>query len=226
MNHNDDMLEKDYEELNRLGQKLHIPIPNLHYEILIERKDKPPELIRSRSHTWVRNLYNHLFVIYAGLYGTTLAGSYGAGSLRCERTSGTDVTEISSTYMGHYVSHAEASNYGILVGTNDTAFSYEHYALVDSIAHGTGTGQLSYAAQTVQTPAYTSGTKTWAQNIVRKINNNSGANISINEIALVMGQSGFTVYQMHARDVLAEPIVMADGDQITVTYINSMTFPA
>jgi hypothetical protein len=111
---------------------------------------------------------------------------------------------------------------GILVGNSDTPVIIGQYNLQYLINHGTGSGQLSYGATTVE--SITKDT-TWLFRVIRTFTNNSGASITVKEIGLFvrLGHSSSPYYFscMLARDVLTSPITIPNGSTLTVRYIIS-----
>lgn len=106
------------------------------------------------------------------------------------------------------------TNYGPVVGTGTGAFDFDNYALGTLIAHGTGSGQLSYGLVTFNAPQ-TSGNDRYFE-IIRTFQNLSGAQIDVNEIGLY-GNSA-SVYFCLAREVLGSAIQIPNGQTLTVTY--------
>lgn len=217
MEHIIDDREDKFLTLKKLAQELYIPIP----EVFLTIEVKNSEMISketTRSHTYVRNFYNQLFASVIGQ--PTATGSYGAGSLIQKYDQGGYETSPLASYWANIVYNASSNANGIQIGTSDQAYSFEDYKLIGLIAHGTGSGQMTYNAMSHQTPAYTTGTKTWTQDVTRKFNNNSSGSITVKEVALVGGTIPYI------RDVLASSKTVAVGAQLTVTYTFSMTFPA
>ncbi|MCK9570052.1 hypothetical protein M0R72_14005 [Candidatus Pacearchaeota archaeon] len=217
-----DERENDFAELRRLGIKLSVPVP----EVFVSRKIENPgceAIIKDgRSHTWVRNFYNALFAAsFGGLTGYGPDGDGGAGSLKIRTQSGDYLNNISSA---HFPSLESAG--GIILGTGDTAYSFEDYKPDALIAHGTGAGQMTYGTMSHQVPVYTSGTKEWAQTIKRVCNNNSSGAIAVAEVLLVGNYINYTYSPVCARDVLASTDTINVGGQYTVTYTVKLTFPA
>ena len=107
-------------------------------------------------------------------------------------------------------------SYGIVVGSGSTAVDLGDFDLASKIPHGTGSGQLSYG----DTSKYEeiSGT-TVSEGVQRSFDNNSGADITINEIGLVVkiydGSSEHYVLIM--RDVISATTV-PNGGRVTVKY--------
>jgi len=108
-------------------------------------------------------------------------------------------------------------NYGILVGSSDADFDVTQHNLGSKIAHGTGSGQLSYG----ETSEVGEGNdyKTWQ----RAFDNFSGADITVKEIGMfakaVREESGVpqTYYIMLARDVITTTTV-PNGGRLIVKY--------
>lgn len=105
------------------------------------------------------------------------------------------------------------TNYGPVVGTGTGAYDFDNYALGTLIAHGTGSGQLGYSITTFNAPT-TSGNDRYFE-IIRTFQNNSGAQITVNEIGLYGNSS--SVYFCLARD-LPTAIDIPSGQTLTLTY--------
>lgn len=224
-----DERDEKFEALKKLAVELHIPVPELHLRRKIENPGCETVIKDGRAHTWVRNYYNLIFGAsmgtFSGSTAFTAAGSFGAGSLKVKTS---NVSEVNPT-NGAYLTQINTStgmpfiitNGGIWIGTGDTAYSFEQYAMSAIVSHGTETGNLVYGVMAHQTPVYTSETKEWAQTIKRVFNNNSGATITIKETGLAGSAS-----ILNARDVLGTADVLNEGAQYTVTYTVKLTFPA
>jgi hypothetical protein len=105
---------------------------------------------------------------------------------------------------------------GILVGTSDTPVSLAQYNLLGLIAHGTGAGQLSYGATTVESLVIDT---IYYFRIIRAFTNSSGATVTVREIGLFLKPNQYSY--MFARDVPASPINVPNGSTLTVRYIIS-----
>jgi len=132
-------------------------------------------------------------------------------------TGGTNayVSSLSFTNCG-MLAPAGNDSYGILVGTGTTEVSMNDYALANKIPHGTGSGQLSYG----ETSSYNElNDPQWDIGLQRSFDNNSGADITINEIGMVMkiSDGSSTYYVMIARDVISATTV-PNGGRVTVKY--------
>jgi hypothetical protein len=108
------------------------------------------------------------------------------------------------------------ANYGPVVGTGTGAYDWDNYKLDTQIAHGAGAGQLQYGATTFNAPQ-TVGNERYYE-IIRTFQNQSGGDITVNEIGLYATQSTATYYWCIARDVLGIGVTVPNGQTLTVTY--------
>ncbi|MDP4280154.1 MAG: hypothetical protein QQM50_06375 [Dehalococcoides mccartyi] len=230
--------EARYEQLRKLGQELHIPISETFWELEVRNKDgKVIQSLRQRSHSWVRNAYNHMFSQLAVKNGSS--GTFGPGYLNVKDTSGTvryatgpignSNADLDGTAYGCR-GPAGDDSWGIQVGSGTNPESFEDYMLQTRIANGVGAGQLSYIEQDPHRITYDPGTRVLANAMVRYFNNNSGGDIDVNEVGLVMNQpqGGSTVYgkRLQARDKLASTVTVPNTGQLKVTYTIQLTYPA
>jgi len=226
--------EKRYGELQRLAQELHIPMPEAFIEV--EVRDKYGYVIqrqKQRSHSWTRNAYNMMFTNLAGLNADD-AAVFGAGKLNIKETDGN--IQEGEYPVAQYTSSMEGTTYGyragaadasksIIVGSGTNAESFEDYALQTPIAEGNGAGQLNHVATEPHSESYAAlvFTNEW----VRYFNNNSGGNVSVNEVALVADiKFGITRTILTSRDKLASTVTVPDTGQLKVTYTIQLTYPA
>lgn len=191
----------------------------------------PALVYDARSQSWVRNAYNIVTQQLCALHPYSLSHSgTGAGSLYNLRTSG--AIHSNASYLdyirgpGDWVGGLGDTTQGIVVGTDTGAEDFNDYALGTLVAHGTGAGQLSYAAQEATTRAYTAGTLTWAGTLIRYLNNNSGGAIVIGEVGLYVCVSA-SPDEMLCRDLIDPTVSVANTAQLKVTYtITSMAYPS
>ncbi len=232
--------EAKFAELRKLCGDLKVPAPP---EIMIgfQVHDKNGVLIfddKQRGHSWTRNFYNSLFG-FCGNCGGDGGSSFGAGYMSGKSVGGDIYTY--SAYQGYFSSYnalivgngftegVTTGNFGIKVGTGDTAFSPEQTHLITPISSGTGAGQLSHVPMVGGTITYTGGTKIWDATLYRIFNNNSGAIITVKETGLysqigvyVPGLAPF----LFERSVPSPAVSVAIGAQLTVTYKISLDFSA
>ncbi|WP_041343554.1 hypothetical protein [Dehalococcoides mccartyi] len=231
--------ERLYEELRRLGQRLHIPISETFWELEVkDGSGKVVQRLRQRSHSWVRNAYNMMFCYLAGKDLSN--GSFGASYLSLKETGGAvryggspvclrSDSSVDSTSMG-YRGPAGNDAYGILVGSGTNPEDFESHALHVKIANGTGAGQLTYVQSEAHAISWNPGTLTMKNDLARFFNNNSGADVSVNEVALALrgyGPGGSVPYHyMSARDLLVATVTVPDTGQLKVTYTVQLGYPA
>jgi hypothetical protein len=226
--------------------ELKVPAPP---EIFIRFQvhDKDGKLIfddKQRGHSWTRNFYNWTFSqLTQG--NSTGENAFGAGKITSKNIAGANgyialrgagISPSAAYFNGNYGIRAAvgSTDRGIVVGTSDTAFSADGYALGAIVASGTGSGQLSYQASPAPTLSYDSGTKVWSASIARVMFNGSGGSITIKETGLYWQGDGAnvtffstdTAAYLVERSVLSPSVAVANGAMLTVTYEISMDFSA
>ena len=228
--------ERKYQQLRRLGQELKIPTFEAFLEL--EVRNRSGQIMhhhRQRSHSWVRNAYNHLFCQMAAKDAND--ATFGAGKLSGKQTNGTvrgigypfgygESNSVDGTSYGLRAA-AGIDTKGIQIGSGTNAETFEDYALQTQIANGTGAGQMSYIASEVHSIAYDAGTKVLRNTLIRYFNNNSGGNVNVNEVGIVAYLQGqFSQNYMMSRDKLPATITVPNTGQLRVTYTIQLTYPA
>ncbi len=112
-------------------------------------------------------------------------------------------------------------DFGVVIGTGDTAVAIDDYALETLIAHGAGADQMSYAACTVS--AFTVAPPSCSFVVTRTITNNSGVTITVKEAGLYMRSKSAGAYICGARDVFSAPQAVPDGGSITIDWTLKVT---
>lgn len=232
--------EKKFQQLRKLGQELHVPIPEHFVELEVRDKDgKVIQTLKQRSHSWSRNAYNLLLAQMASK-NLNDAGVFGAGLLSIKETggvirdaaNGADVSsanDFESAPAG-YRAAAGVITSGILVGSNNGAWTFEQFFLLTQITEGTGAGQLNHVATNVPTKSYNAGTLTWTITWIRYFNNNTAppGDVLVNEVALVCyGKAGGLALSqfLMSRDVLGATVTIPATGQLKVTYTIQLTYP-
>lgn len=227
--------EKEYEQLRKLGQKLHVPIPETKWKLEVLLGGKIVQIYEARSHSWVRNAYNLLFCQLA--CKAPSPANYGSGELGIKDTGATvrgAALSASSVKMGYnpdtpglygYLAQATKINHGIVVGSGVNAEDFEDFALQTPITEGVGAGQLNSIASENHSISYAALALKDEQ--ARYFNNNSGGDVTVNEVALITNGHINTDHPwLFARDHLASPVVIPDTGQLKVTYTISLTYPS
>jgi hypothetical protein len=233
---------KEIKKLHKQANNLHIGcLPIIYIETKIE--DAGGNVIEAKKYkanSFTRNFYNFLAMCFTSSY--TDGSIFGEGHLNIKDKTGT--VRISSTYAASIAlatfwdtgygnlpcrGVAGNSNYGIVVGAGTDNENFDSNALSAIITHGNGTGQLQYNATTLGNTIalYDAGTKTWSNTITRTFNNQSGAPINVNEIALYTSQAftQSTYNTMIERTKFTEPKIVNNGQVLTITYTFSFTMP-
>ena len=101
--------EARYARLRRLGQELHIPISETFWELEVRDKNgKVIQHLKQRSHSWVRNAYNHMFCQMAGKNANY--GTFGPGYLNVKDTAGT--LRQATAPIGQSATDIDGTTYG------------------------------------------------------------------------------------------------------------------
>jgi len=245
INEHPEKTEERYQRFRDDGQKLGIPVFETWLGLkVIDHDGKVVEERKQRSHSFTRNYYNRIF--RAGAAKNLSDATFGAGSLSMKSVGGT-ITSTADARGFHYTANlderSDSSSYtkagllstagltqkGIVVGTGVLAESFEHYAMATLITNGSGSGSLDYSQSELHSIAYNTTTKTLTDTLVRDMNNNSGATITVNEIGMkgleFAVSSASYQHFMYIRDKLASGIAVPDSGQLRVTYTISLVYP-
>lgn len=149
---------------------------------------------------WANNSAN--FQAGTGVFNSNTSVTDQGGSLRNLYTSSPCDMDANSAEDG----------YGIVVGTGTTAPTPSDIAVETLIPHGNGAGELEYAVQLATQGVQASGSNATLV-LQRTFVNNSGGNVTVQEINLVVANSiyRFLIY----RDLTGGDLI-ADGETYTV----------
>ncbi|MBA7694492.1 hypothetical protein ES703_103103 [subsurface metagenome] len=227
--------EQKYRRLRKLAQQLHIPIPEAFWTLEVFDKDgKLLQRHHQRSHSWVRNAYNHLA---SQLFAKNADdNAFGAGKLNIKKGDASlkyGEYPIAFSYSlscddapRGYLGSAAMDIIGIVAGTGTVAESFEDYKLQTKIDNGTTPGELAYVASEATAIGYADTTLT--ATLIRYFNNNSGGAIGVNEIGIIA--NGYVAngsnQWLQVRDKLATTVTVPDTGQLKVTYTIQLTYPA
>lgn len=191
--------------------------------IELEVRDNDGKLIHKHSeesHSWVSNFLKALRgLVVGGLRSKAVTLTATDGSTFSYPNLYSQDYQILDVNAG-----AGAVSYGLLLGIGTAAVSPDDYNLATKITNGTGTNQMNYGGTTIE--GLTAITDGYQFRIIRTATNNSGAAITVSEIGLVARTRNATnvyYYFLIARDVLATPVTVNDGQTLTVRYIISFT---
>ena len=218
--------KRDIELIGRTAKKYHIMTPPVVF-LELELKNRYGDIISSQTQlakSWVRNAYN-LLMQQVG-FGEFLTDTFGAGYLTLKDTGG-GIRGISwgLSFFVNADTGEGNTTLGIVVGSSDTAESFESYALGTIILHGETAGKLYYSAQS-KTKTYNAGTKKITVVHIRSVSGNPTP-ITVKETGMyanTFSTNGY-FYVMALRDVLTSPVTINDTETLTVTYKTEQTFP-
>ena len=241
--------EKEYAALRLLGRRLHVPIVEALWELeVLDGDGKTVTTLQLRSHSFVRNAYNHLLGQLAAKDGNGGA-VFGGGFLNIKDTGGTVRTGTFPILTGHdlnstatssldaagsgpgIIASAGVDTKGIVVGSGSNAENFEDFALQNKILNGTTAGKLSYIQSEAPVTSYDAGSRTLTVTHARFFNNNSGGNVDVNEVGIhLLGKAGGSqtsnITWMVARDKLGATVTVPNTGQLKVTYTISLAYPA
>jgi hypothetical protein len=192
------------------------------------------------GHSWTRNGWNILFSQMAYAFNSSDQNTFEAGVLSARDTSGTirgddnrTAATDSNSAPGHgFLNYSVGSDFGIQVGSGNTAFSAADYTLdtlIDHSTNGATDGTLEYAAMPYidRGASYNPTTNVWTQAFTRVFSNNNAESPVVREVGLVWRGNAFYHNERNylcARDVLASSITVAPSQVLTVQYILTMDF--
>jgi hypothetical protein len=171
----------------------------------------------------IMNTEAYIFKIYVDIpYDPIVAALFQSlfGAMRNYDYAITDITNTSraignvgvTTVSQWYPKGASGNDtWGMLAGSGVTPVDVADYCMETLITQGTGAGQLVYGTTTLSAMFVDGGKNAWY--ITRTVTNNSGGNVTINEVGLVirMGKS-VNYYFLVARKKLSAGLVLADGE--------------
>jgi hypothetical protein len=165
-----------------------------------------------KAHSWLRNALNQY--IYQWCTPNIVTTTWGDGYINQRYASGAYAGGIGDFDCNGVVANDE---HGIILGTGTDTESFDTYIMAGRVLHGTGAGQMSYAATTLSV--------TWNKGIAtatnqRYFNNNSAGNIVVSEICLGGHRTSGLVFLI-SRDLLDSAITVTPTSQLSVTYQNS-----
>ena len=123
-----------------------------------------------------------------------------------------------SSCIGYFVSGGSGDDTtGIQVGSGTAKTTISDTSLGSVILNGTSSGQLEYGSTSVFTPTINTSTNQATMQVSRSFTNNSGANVTVSEVGLVLTTPNGTPFLV-LHDLLPSPITVGNGQVLTVTY--------
>jgi len=133
----------------------------------------------------------------------------------------TNGTFVSSNDMLSFVTESTRDDRGIVVGSSSTASAYSDYALGAKISNGNGSGELRYGDSmftTVESNTTASNFTEWR--LVRWFKNESGSNVTINEIGLSSNANIASTNSVFLFDrrVTGSAVTLTNNEIVTVNW--------
>jgi hypothetical protein len=198
------------------------PSIEVEYEIMVTDKNgKIIEHRKEKSQSLVKNflmLTNAAFKVSTSTVKDTGGTSRAAGAKNSYTWSnGAPDYTVGYTGAGGWAPNAPEADatYGIIVGTSDIAVTVDDYNLKAKIAHGNAAGQLYHYGTIMLDPTVAGLTVT--QKFMRTFLNNSGAEITVKEIGLVVRIPTDIFLVLIIRDVIT-PVPVPNGGSLTINY--------
>lgn len=231
--------EQRIREMRDEQRRLHVvPTPVAHIGLTVYDKNGVPTAhYEDRSKSWTRNFYNWMasqqFTADLNAMGTT----FEAGRITVRDTGGivrqfgfpiyhSNSTSGTTFGNGYRAAGGSVIN-GIVIGTSDSAESFESFALGTLIEEGTRSGQMQYLAMNAIVPVWDGTAKTITYTCQRNMVNASGVSIGVKEVGLISSMTGTAGGQrfLVARDVLFETVDVPNESMIKVTYTIQIAYP-
>jgi len=234
-----------WQEFKELCHELELPCPSAIWRFQVVKDDKVIHEHTEMSGSWLRSMYNWITCSNL-LINCNHASTFGAGYINMKNTAGTinGSTTLPLTIYYHVNNDSNTptyatqnswgfragdgnDNYGILVGTDDTAVTFDDYTLIAQVANGNGAGQLAHQGMNAPTRSWTAGTLTFNFNWFRYFNNNSGGDITIYEVGLIAYARAVSAssYYLFERHVIALGLEIPDTAQLKCEYDIPLVYP-
>ncbi len=120
---------------------------------------------------------------------------------------------------------AGADDRGMVVGTDDTAVTFNNYQLNSSIDHGTGTGELQYSVSETPIRIWYSATDIMTIKHARTFTNGSGASITVKESGLIGRMSTSVPLNCLNLHHTFTPQTVADTESLRIVYLLNTQYP-
>ena len=173
------------------------PVIKLYYEIRVGRR----VVKRAISRSFVQAFTQMMFV------------QMSQSSVSITDTSNSTTSQATGSFNFTATASSGTATQGIQAGTSSTAVAISDHVLGTLIAHGTGSGQLSYGTSLVQTLSVSASPATFQ--LQRVFTNNSGSTITVQEVGFTLGSASH-IY-LGVRDVTGG-VAIGNGQTMTVTY--------
>jgi hypothetical protein len=177
----------------------------------------------------LRNFYNLLFSTFSSTNGKN--SSFSDGNINIKDTAGSvrygayplSIYIVPNSAFG-WAANSTDITAGAVVGSGNTAVTFNDYVLAQLINNGTGSGQMTYSA--TETPI-----RAWSDPIMtiqhaRTMSNGSAGSITVKEVGLLATTlaNRLSYSTIHVRDVISD-VAVAVGESIRVIHKFEVAYP-
>lgn len=211
--------------INKMNEKM----PGLHLHLKVEKDGEVISDSYQIGHSWTKNAYHW--------YNATMMDCTFFSSLPIQKTNGIvhsagtmfinrclANTTPTFTNHGYYNNNTNNVDFGIVLGSNNTAYNVDDYRMYAPILSGNTAGKLYAQAQAAPVQSFSGSPDNTVNTLHSRVfNNNSGGTITVNEVGIVYRSWNAYVdsqsahYFLFSRDVLESSVAVLDGAQLTVT---------
>lgn len=189
-----------------------LPKLGLEFELFTpeqRRKGEPGTITRIEcAHSWTRGMVDLMIVYLSNTDGNIV-------------NTGSSAAEIDADTSQKFSFLFASTGAGVQVGTGTTPVAREDFNLETSIVNGSGSGQLTFTTLGILTKA---AAVTGGYRIIleRSFNNDSGGDITINEVGIIVVSrlsSGSPVFSpLILRDIISPGHTVVNGGAVIVRY--------
>lgn len=170
-------------------------------KILLDTGEKPSKSFVEPFLVWVYSMFSTLQLAVTDTAGAERV-MYGAGA-PCNNFFNVNAL-------------ANDSDFGIVIGTGDTAETNTDWKLETQLTEGVGGGQITHGACAIGVTAIVDVNVDLA--LTRTFTNNTGAGITVKEAGIYEEDDVYNWFHMIVRDVLPTPILVPDTCSLSVIY--------
>lgn len=191
----------------------------IYYDMVISKEEKKIKIFKKRPcKSFVKQFCEILLIGFSSMRNQTMVDT--SNTSRAFLSGDGPFVESELLWNTGLFAGVGVTSYGPLLGSGVTAVTINDYDMETLIAHGTGAGELQYSATTFGAPSTDATGSTFI--VTRVYTNNSGGNVTIEEIGLVDTAQGSWRFLI-VRDNLASSVTMADGETLTLNYTFATT---
>jgi hypothetical protein len=188
------------------------------------QKDTTFLLVRDVLNTTINVAYEETLTVQYRIRISSGNNNYQNATIRALSTTGQvfaistagSTTPIDGNGAWNLLAPIGNSNFGLVVGTSNSAFNVTQINLGNRINHGNNAGELFYHVTTNSIITENATTNSMYFSFFRTVENRSNANISIAEIGLFTVRVGNII--MYDRRVIDPPVVLTNANTVTFNW--------